>query len=361
MSQPIYVTQPSLAPIPELAALLEQPWQSGILTHNGPLVLRLERELSAYFKVSDLVTIINGTCAMQLAIRALDLTGEIITTPFTFIATANIIAWERCTPVFVDIDPATWNIDAAKIEAAITPRTSAILPVHVFSAPCDVLRIDAIAKQHRLRVIYDAAHATAVDCGGQSLMNYGDVSCLSFHATKLFNTAEGGGCVSRDPALMARIRRLRFFGFDEQKEITDEGMNAKMTEVHAALGLVNLKYLDQVRANRRRKYGQYVSLLADVPFVTFQKYNPEEYNYSYMPVLFDSEERLQRVVKSLATDRIVPRRYFHPSMHELPKFGPAPKLPVAEQVSRCILCLPLYDTLATESIEQVCRLVRKAG
>lgn len=331
------------------------------VTHNGPLVLRLERELSTYLKVPDLVAVVNGTCAMQLAVRALDLTGEIVATPFTFIATANIISWERCTPVFVDIDPETWNIDPDKIEAAITSKTSAILPVHVFSAPSDVERIDCIARSHRLKVIHDAAHATAVDYRGQSLLNYGDISCLSFHATKLFNTAEGGACVTRDPALAARIRRLRFFGFDERKEVVDEGMNAKMTEVHAALGLANLRYLDRVRANRRQNYNLYVDLLRSAPFVTFQKYHPEEYNYSYLPVLFDSEERLQRVTARLASRQIVPRRYFHPALHTMPKFAPPASLPVAERVARCILCLPLYETLQPEQIEQVCSLVHQAA
>jgi dTDP-4-amino-4,6-dideoxygalactose transaminase len=361
MSKTIFVTQPSLAPISELADLLQVPWESGILTHNGPLVLRLERELSAYLRVSDVVTVANGTCAMQLAIRALDLTGEVITTPFTFIATANIIAWERCTPVFVDIDPGTWNIDAGQIEAAITPRTSAILPVHVFSAPCDVQRIEAIARAHGLKVIYDAAHAMAVECGGRPVLDYGDISCLSFHATKLFNTAEGGGCVARDPAVTARIRRLRFFGFDERKDVVDEGMNAKMTEVHAALGLANLRHLDRVRANRRQKYHHYVELLKSAPFVTFQKFDPDAYNFSYLPVLFDSEQRLLRVIELLASQQIVPRRYFHPALHTIPKFGSSARLPVAERVARCILCLPLYDTLGAEAIEKVSGLVLQAG
>jgi dTDP-4-amino-4,6-dideoxygalactose transaminase len=361
MTKSSYVTQPSLAPIPEFAALLQEAWDSGVLTHNGPLMLRLERELCAYLKVVDLVAVANGTCAMQLAIRALDLSGEVITTPFTFIATANIIAWERCTPVFVDIDAQTWNLDASKIEAAITPRTSALLPVHVFSAPCDIERIQEIARRRGLKVIYDAAHAMAVDRAGESLLNHGDVSCVSFHATKLFNTAEGGACVSADPELCARIRRLRFFGFDDNKEISDEGMNAKMTEVHAALGLANLKHLDKVRANRRQKYRLYMELLRRAPFVTFQRFSDGEYNYSYMPVLFDREERLLAVLKALAEKRIYPRRYFHPALHTIAKFQGSGSLPVAERVASGIVCLPLYDTLSEEQISEICSIVVTAG
>lgn len=360
MNKAVFVTQPSLAPLEEYAKLLEEAWASGILTHNGPLMRRLEKELAAYLGCPDLVCLANGTCAMQLSIRALDLTGEIITTPFTFIATANIISWERCRPVFVDIEPDSWNMDPHRIEAAITPRTSAILPVHVFSAPCSIDLIEAIAKHNALKVIYDAAHALAVNYHGKSVLNYGDISCVSFHATKLFNTAEGGGCVSQDPGLNARVRRLRFFGFDESKEVVDEGMNAKMTEVHAALGLANLRYLDQVRANRRRKYSQYMEQLEPAGFVSFQRFNSEEYNYSYMPVLLDSEARLVRVLSNLAAKQITPRRYFSPSLNMLKHFAPNCSLPVSESVAARVLCLPLYDSLAEDEIARVCQCVRNA-
>lgn len=358
MRAPIYVTQPALAPLPEFVAYLEEIWRTGVMTHNGPMMQRLERELCARLGVPDMVCLSNGTCAMQIAIRALDLTGEIITTPFTFIATANIISWERCTPVFADIDPHTWNLDPKAIEAAITPRTSAILPVHVFSAPCDVQEIQKIADRHRLRVIYDAAHAMDVRCGGQSVLNYGDVSCVSFHATKLFNTGEGGGCVATDPALAARLRRMRFFGFDESKEIADEGMNAKMTEVSAALGLANLPYLDAVKAARRTRYELYRKLLGGLPFVTFQKFDPEEYNYSYMPVLFDTEERLLRIERALQDHQVYGRRYFHPSLSQVREFKSGGPLPVAERVASTAFCLPLYVGLSTTDIEFICEIVR---
>jgi len=356
MNKPIYVTQPSLAPLAEFNEYLQQIWESGIMTHNGPLMQRLEKEISAYEGVSDTICVANGTCAMQLAIRAMDLQGEIITTPFTFIATANSITWERCTPVFVDIDPDTWNIDAGKIEAAITDKTVAILPVHVFSAPCDVVRIQEIADKHGLKVIYDAAHAMCVKVNGKSIMSYGDVSTTSFHATKLFNTCEGGACFTENEALAARIRRMRFFGFDESKEVVDDGMNAKMTEVSAALGLANLKHLDKVRKNRREKYELYQQLLADREYITFQKFDPEEYNYSYLPVLFDTEERVFQTLEKLAAEKIYPRRYFYPSLHNIDIFEKA-TLPVAESVASRIACLPLYNELAEENIRRICGLI----
>lgn len=357
--KPIYVTQPSLAPITDLVPYLEKIWDSGIMTHNGPLMQQLENDLGDALGVDDVVCLVSGTCALQLAIRALDLSGEIITTPFTFIATANIIAWERCKPVFVDIDPETWNIDPDKIEERITDKTCAILPVHIFSTPCEVERIQAIADRHRLKVVYDAAHAMSVDYAGESILNYGDVSCVSFHATKLFNTCEGGACVTNDKELAARIRRMRFFGFDEQKEIADEGMNAKMTEVSAALGLANLPYLNTVRKNRRKKYELYQSLLSECPHIRFQRFEPEEYNYSYMPIVFNDEERLLHALEKLNAENIFPRRYFYPALHETPIFSDV-SLPVAESVAKRILCLPLYDKLDTEDIEGICELLSQA-
>ncbi len=351
--KPIYVTQPSLAPLEEFNVYLQQIWDTGIMTHNGPLMQQLECDLSGLLGVQDTICVANGAVAMQLAIRALDLAGEIITTPFSFIATANAIAWERCTPVFVDIDPETWNIDPEKIEAAITDRTVAILPVHVFSAPCDVVHIQQIADKHGLKVIYDAAHAMCVDIDGNSVMSYGDVSCTSFHATKLLNTCEGGACFTRDAELAARIRRMRFFGFDENKEVVDEGMNAKMTEIAAGLGLANLKHLDEVRRNRREKYQLYQELLSDRDYISFQKFDPEEYNYSYMPVLFDSEKRLLDVLARLNAEQIYPRRYFSPSLHSLAIFKKS-EMPVSNSIAARIACLPLYNELELEEIQRVC-------
>ncbi|MCU0773175.1 MAG: DegT/DnrJ/EryC1/StrS family aminotransferase [Ideonella sp.] len=361
----IHVTQPSLAPLDEFLPYLREIWSTGVMTHNGPFLQRLERELASRFDVPDVVCVANATVAMQIALRALDVTdGEVITTPFTFVATANIIRWERCTPVFVDIEPGTWNLDPAQVEAAITPRTKAILPVHVFSAPCAVEAIDEIARRRGLKVIYDAAHATDVRRQGRSLMTFGDVSCLSFHATKLFNTCEGGACITRDPELARRLRRMRFFGFDEGKEIVDDGMNGKLTEIGAALGLANLKYIDQVKANRRRKYELYLSCLEGRENICFHTYDPDEYNYSYMPVIFDSETTLLRVEAFLKARGVTPRRYFWPALHLVRAVNPnghRGSLPVAEKISSTVLCLPLYDTLADDDVRQVAGWVLEAA
>ena len=357
----IHVTQPSLAPLDEYVAYLRSIWETGVLTHNGPMVQRLERELKEYLGVEHVACVANGTCALQLAIRALNLSGEIITTPFTFIATASIISWERCRPVFVDIDADTWNIDAGLIEEAITDKTSAILPVHVFSAPCDVVRIASIATRYGLKVIYDAAHALGVQVRGSSVLRYGDVSAVSLHATKLLNTAEGGVCVTRDRALADRIKRLRFFGYDDNKDIVDDGMNAKMSEVHAALGLANLSRLGQFRSSRRDKYELYRGLLAGVSHVRLQRISPEEYNFSYMPVVFDDEDILLRVLKRLKENGIHPRRYFYPSLNTVRVFQPQSYLPVSESVARTVLCLPLYDRLSSEDIERICQCVASAS
>jgi dTDP-4-amino-4,6-dideoxygalactose transaminase len=358
MKPAIFVTRPSLAPLEEYVTYLENIWETGIMTHNGPLVQQLEAELCDYLGVKNVVCVANGTCAIQLAIRALDLAGEIITTPFTFIATANIIAWERCRPVFVDIDPETWDMDPDRIEEKITEQTCAILPVHVFSAACDVVRIQKIADHHGLKVIYDAAHAMCVEVCGKSVLGSGDVSALSFHATKLFNTAEGGACVTDNDDLAERIRRMRFFGFDPSKEIVDIGMNAKMTEVHAGLGLANLKHLSRFIQRRREKYETYQALLSPLPFITFQKFDPEAYNYSYFPVLFENETLLIRISERLIANGIRPRRYFYPALNIIPLFAPQDSLPNAERIARTILCLPLYDTLPPEDIERICRYIK---
>ncbi len=334
---------------------MESIWKTGVMTHNGPMVQQLEHNLCHYLNAEHVVCVSNGPRALQLAIRALNLRGEIITTPFTFIATANIIAWERCRPVFVDIDKDTWNIDPEKIEESITDKTSAILPVHVFSAPCDLVKIQAIADRYNLKVIYDAAHAMAVNVGGNSIMSFGDLSSASFHATKLFNTGEGGACITADAALAERLRKMRFFGFDSSKNVADDGMNAKMTELSAGLGLANLKWMDRVKLNRYEKFEVYRNLLAEVTFITFQKFNLDEYNYSYMPILFDNESLLLRVIDRLSADDIYARRYFYPSLNMISLFNPHVSLPVSEKVARTILCLPLYDSLSCEDIERICK------
>lgn len=354
---PLHVTRPSLAPLPDYADILAGAWERGILTHNGPLVQQLERELEAYLGVRHLAAVTNGTLALQLAIRTLGLKGEIITTPFSWVATISSIIWEGCRPVFVDIDPETLNLDPARIEARITRHTCAILPVHVFSNPCDTAAISDIARRHGLKVIYDGAHAFNVRQGGRPLAEAGDISALSFHATKLFNTGEGGACVSLDPELDARVRRLRFFGHDEQKDIVDDGTNAKMTEIHAALGLANLRITDAVAAKRRADDERYRTALGGHPAIAFQKIDSDAYNYSYMPVIFENEAQLLKAEAALNAAQIFPRRYFFPALNTLHHIVPYEAFPVAEDIARRILCLPHYFDLAAADIERVCGII----
>ena len=357
IKKPIYVTQPSLPPLDEYIKILEGVWERGILTHNGPLVQQLEKELLSYLKVKRLVAVTSGTIAIQLAIRALNLSGEIITTPFTWIATASAIMWEKCRPVFVDVQPDTFNIDPAKIEEKITDKTSAILPVHVFSNPCDVKAIQQIADKHNLKVIYDAAHAMCVNYEGKSLLEYGDISATSFHATKIFQSGEGGACVTNDQQLFERLRRLRFFGHNENKDIVDEGINGKMTEIHAALGLASLKWLDNVLRDRREKYELYMDLLGMCDFIKFQKFPPDSYNYSYLPVLLENEDQLLAIAGHLNKNGIYPRRYFYPALNTISFISSNDDFPIAVNLASRILCLPLFYTLKKKDIEYICSLV----
>lgn len=359
INRPIYVTQPTLAPLAEVTALLEGVWSSGVMTHNGPLVQRFERECVEQLGLSRIVAVSNGTIAIQMAIRALELEGEIITTPFTFVATVNAILWERCTPVFVDIDPETLNIDPEKIAAAITSKTVAIMPVHVFGNPCEVERIQAIADQHGLKIIYDAAHAVGVNYNGQALLNYGDISATSFHATKMLNTAEGGGCVAKTAELHQRLKEIRFFGYDDTKDVVRNGFNGKMTEVHAAIGIANLRYLPDALAKRKEKYELYKSLLQGCADLKFQRINGSS-NYSYFPVVFSSEALLLKVEQRLQADGIIPRRYFYPSVNTYTAIVRYQPMPVSEDVSRRILCLPLYYVLAEDDIGRCCEGVLDA-
>ena len=355
--KPIYVTQPSLPPLSEYVTILEGAWERGILTHNGPLVQQLEKDLNSYLHTNNLVAVTSGTIALQLAIRALNLKGEIITTPFTWIATASAIMWENCMPVFVDVQPDTFNIDPQKIEEKITNKTSAILPVHVFSNPCDIEAIQKIANKHGLKVIYDAAHAMCVNYNGRSILEYGDITATSFHATKIFQSGEGGACITKDNKLYERLRRLRFFGHDEQKEIVDEGMNGKMTEIHAALGLASLKWIDDVLRDRKEKYELYMSLLGKSGFIQFQNFQADSYNYSYLPVLFENEVQLLAASNKLNEQNIYPRRYFRPALNTIKTVTEYESFPVAEDLASRILCLPLYYTLQKADIEYICSLI----
>ena len=357
--KPIFVTQPSLAPLQEYAAILESVWESGILTHNGPLVQRLEREIEKILSIKNFLTVTNGTTAIQMSIKALELQGEIITTPFTWIATISAIKWENCVPVFCDIDADTLNIDPAKIEALITDKTVAIIPVHVFGNPCDVEVIEKIANKHKLKVIYDAAHAIGSTYKGKSLLEYGDISATSMHGTKLFNTAEGGGCITNNYELNEKLKRIRFFGHDNSKNIVEDGFNGKMTEVHAALGIANLKYYDEVLQDRKDKYLYYKEKLSSNSTLVFQTIKYGETNYSYFPLILKSEDELLKVEKTLNEQKIYPRRYFYPSLNTYNAVVEYIDMPISEDVSRRVLCLPLYWKLDYKDMDRVISRILK--
>lgn len=353
----IFVTQPTLAPLEEVNELMRGIWRSGVMTHNGPLVQQFEREFCAHEKIDRMVAVCNGTIALQMAIRALQLRGEIITSPFSFIATISAIIWEGCKPVFADIDPQTFNLDPAKIEAAITPRTVALMPVHVFGNPCDIDAIEEIARKHKLKVIYDAAHGVGSEYRGRPLLSYGDISATSFHATKMLNTAEGGGCVAPDEETHRRLQMIRFFGYNEAKDVEIDGFNGKMTEVHAAVGLANLKYLGAALADRRKKYALYKSILSQRNDLQFQKIIGE-CNFSYFPVVFPSEAALLRTEAALLKENIVPRRYFYPSLNTYKTIVDYVPMPESESLADRILCLPLYYSLPDDMVGKIAEIVR---
>ncbi|CAL66998.1 DegT/DnrJ/EryC1/StrS family aminotransferase [Christiangramia forsetii] len=353
----IFVTQPSLAPLEEYTDLLEEVWKSGILTHNGPKVRKLEKDLENKLNIPNFTLVLNGTVALQMAIKALELKGDIITTPFTWVATISAIKWEGCSPVFCDIDPDTLNIDEEKIEGLITKDTVAIMPVHVFGTACNVEKIEKIAKKHNLKVIYDAAHAIGSSYKGNSLLQYGDISATSLHATKLYNTGEGGACITTSSSLRKKVERIRFFGHNEEKEVVEDGFNGKMTEIHAALGIANLKYFDDVLKDRKEKYLMYLDLLGKSEKLNFQKIKENETNYSYFPVIFSSEEELLKVEKALNKNEIFPRRYFYPSVNTYSKILNHQPTPISEDISKRIMCLPLFYNLTPLEIEYIAKII----
>jgi dTDP-4-amino-4,6-dideoxygalactose transaminase len=357
-NKPIYVTQPSLAPLEEYMEILKGVWERGILTHNGPLVQQLENELCKRLNIPNFVAVSNGTIALQMAIKALELKGEIITTPFTWIATVSAIKWEGCIPVFCDIDPETLNIDPTKIETLITEKTVAIMPVHVFGNACDVEAIEAIAKKHNLKVIYDGAHAIGSTYNGKSLLEFGDITATSLHATKLLNTAEGGGCITSNSELHEKLKRIRFFGHDETKDVIEDGFNGKITEVHAALGIVNLKYYNEVLVDRKRKYNLYKEALAGIPGLGFQVVKQGVPNYSYFPLMFKNENQLLKVEKALNEKNIYPRRYFYPSVNTYTKVVVYQACLVSEDIAKRILCLPLYWNLELNEIYNITETIK---
>ncbi|MDO9215261.1 MAG: DegT/DnrJ/EryC1/StrS family aminotransferase [Methylococcales bacterium] len=354
----ITVTKPFLPPYTDFQAYLSGIWEREWLTNNGPLVNELELKLKEYLEAEHLLFLGNGTIALQIAIRALDLHDEIITTPFSYVATTSSIVWEHCQPIMVDICPKTLNIDPDKIEQAITDKTTAILATHVFGNPCDVNAIASIAKKHNLRVIYDAAHAFGTIHNGRSLLSYGDIATCSFHATKLFHTIEGGAVTTSDTEILKRMAMMRNFGHSTLTEFGGVGINGKNSEVHAAMGLCNLKHIQSILDVRHRIFNRYNSHLKDLP-VSFQQIAPNtQYNHAYYPVIFENETILLKILETLNLNNIYPRRYFYPSLSELP-YVHGQSTPISEQLSRQVLCLPMYHTLSDEEIDMICRLLKR--
>jgi dTDP-4-amino-4,6-dideoxygalactose transaminase len=355
----INVTKSFLPPIEEYVKYLEGIWERCHLTNHGPLVNELEEKLKTYLGVKNFFYLNNGTIAIQLAIKALDITGEIITTPFSYVATCSSIVWENAKPVFVDIDPDNFTIDATKIEAAITPRTSAILATHVYGIPCDVEEIDRIAKKHKLKVIYDAAHAFGVEYKGASLLNYGHISTLSFHATKLFHTVEGGGITTNDDELAHRIAFMRNFGHKGQEEFWGLGINGKSSEFHAAMGLCMFPQISNILEVRKTLSTLYDKYIDEMKLPVQRPVVPKHttYNYAYYPVVFENEKKLLSVKDSLVAAYIYPRRYFYPSLHTLPYITERQSLPVSESVSARVLCLPLFHELSQDNIRRICHII----
>ena len=358
MEDKIPVTQPFLPPREEYESFLADIWDRNWLTNNGPLVQELENELMNYLGVEELSLVSNGTIALQIAMKALDLQGEIITTPFSYIATTSSIVWENYTPVFVDIDPDTFNLDPQKIEEAITPQTSAIIATHVYGNPCDIESIQAIADRHGLKVIYDAAHCFGTKYKGQSIFNFGDISTCSFHATKLFHTVEGGAIVTDNPDLRQKINLMRNFGHDGLNNFTGVGINGKNSELHAAMGLVNLRYIDSVLAQRKELSKFYDHYLKDVDVSKPSIQSHAEYNFSYYPVLFNSEEQLTKVQARLTKANIQTRRYFYPLLSDLDYVDGKNATPVANRISKQILCLPFYHELSEKTIGKICKIIK---
>ena len=355
----INVSKPFLPPQVEYEMALKDIWRRGWLTNNGPLVNELEMNLKERLDLNHLLYLSNGTVAIQLAIKGLDLAGEIITTPFSYVATTSSIIWENCQPVFADIDANTLNIDPLSIEAAVTPKSVAILATHVFGNPCDVDAIDRIAKKHKLKVIYDGAHCFGTTYKGKSLYNYGDVCTTSFHATKIFHTIEGGAVIMQDAELTKKLARMRNFGHDGPERFNGIGINGKNSEFHALMGVINLRYMDEIMAKRKHQAALYDDKLKNLDVQPLSILPKTERNYAYYPVLFQSEAALLKAVNTLNLHWIYPRRYFYPSLNKL-EYIHNQTCPVCENISPRILCLPLFHELTDEEIVFISRLLMRS-
>lgn len=369
MQRPLTVTQPFLPPLEEFIPYLERIWDSKWLTNGGPHHQQLEKALAEYLGVEHLALFTNGTIALIVALQSLRITGEVITTPYSFVATAHSLLWNNIKPVFVDIDPTTCNLDPAKIEAAITAETTAIMPVHCYGNPCDVDRIQKIADTYGLRVIYDAAHAFGVDYQGQSLLRHGDLSVLSFHATKVFNTFEGGAIICPDIKTKLRIDSLKNFGFSDEVTVVAPGINGKMNEIQAAFGLLQLRHIAEAITVRQRIDGRYRKALAAISGITpFEAVPGATQNYSYFPVIVDQPYPSARdaLHERLASMGFLTRRYFYPLISDFPLYRALPSanrtlLPAATSIASKVLCLPIHPGMDMSDVDAITEAIAQVS
>jgi dTDP-4-amino-4,6-dideoxygalactose transaminase len=363
--KPIFVTQPHLPPLQEFIPYLQQIWDNKVLTNSGPFHQQLENALCKYLGVEYISLFTNGTIALVTALQALRITGEVITTPYSFVATSHSLLWNGIKPVFVDVAPYTLNLDPTKIEAAITPQTTAILAVHCYGHPCDVDAIQTIADNYNLKVIYDSAHAFGVQCHCGSILNHGDLSILSFHATKVYNTFEGGAIICKDAKTKTRIDHLKNFGFIDETTVVAPGINGKMSEFNAALGLLQLQYIDEALSKRQQIDTLYRERLQGIKGIyCFDKSNEIKANYAYFPILITEEYHCNRdaLYKKLKDHNIHPRRYFYPLISEFPMYRGLPSsqpsnLPNANLASQQVLCLPIFPELEISTVEKISSIV----
>lgn len=364
--RPILVTSPHLPPLEEFQTYLQDIWESKWLTNNGKYHQALEQALCDYLNVPYISLFSNGTLALLTALQVLRITGEVITTPFSFVATTHALWWNNIKPIFVDIEPHTFNLDPDKIEAAITPKTTAILPVHVYGNPCDVQKIKEIADTYGLKVIYDACHTFGVTVHDVPVLQFGDLSVMSFHATKVYNTFEGGAIVCHDEATKKRIDYLKNFGFAGETKVVAPGINAKMNEVQAAMGLLQLKYIDQAIEQRRTTAQTYRDLLRHVPGISFLDDLPGvQHCYSYFPILVDSDvygQDRDTLYEELKRHNIFGRRYFYPLISQFPTYSGLEsaqpgKMPVAERVTEQVICLPIYPDLSLNEVNKISSMI----
>jgi dTDP-4-amino-4,6-dideoxygalactose transaminase len=352
----INVTQTFLPPIEEYTKILNKVWESKWLTNRGELVLELELKIKEATRSKNCLAMNNGTIPLQIALKLLAKGGEVITTPFSYVATTSSIVWESCTPVFVDIDPICWTIDPRKIEAAITSKTTCILATHVFGNICEINAIKEIAEKYNLHIIYDAAHCFGVSYKGQSVFSFGDISTCSFHATKVFHTGEGGMIFAKNDDLFHQIFYSHNFGHNGSEAFHGVGINGKINEFNAAMGLAVWPYFEDIVSSRKMIFETYLTLLVDLNLQFISLREGLDWNYSYFPVVFESEDTLHRVKNNLNNQDIFPRRYFYPSLNTLSYIDGA-TCPIAEDISKRVLCLPLYHGLTLNQVRSISKIV----